>query len=156
MKPGMTTVATFGDREKAQAVQNRLEQAGIHAEAADESFFQRFWYLSKPLADEKVYVAEGDYDKARQFLQAADKQDHILQGELRCPKCGSVRIDYPQFTRKFIATTFAEAACFLHLMDKQFFCKACNHTWPAKVTLRPKEDVLGYPKEGPRVKDEKG
>lgn len=156
MKPGKTTVATFSDREKAEAVKERLEKAGIHAETADESFYQRFWFLSKPLAGEKVYVAEDEFEKAREVLQAAEPVEHNLQGELRCPKCGSVRIDYPQFTRKFITTTMVEVLCLLHIMDRECYCKDCQHTWPPQETLRHNTDVLGWPTHEGAVRKEKG
>lgn len=156
MKPGKTTVATFNDREKAVAVREFLEKSGISAEVADESFYQRFWFFSKPLAFEKVYVAEEEFEKARALLQTADTENHILQDEVRCPQCGSVRIDYPQFTRKFVMTTFVEVACFIGLLQKKFFCKSCNYTWPPKINLRPKDDILQWPKGRPVVKQQNG
>lgn len=143
----MTTVATFSDLDKAEGVKNKLESMGVHAEVVDESKYQRFLFLSKPLAGEKVYVKEEDFEKARQALHIADEQEHILQGEVRCPQCGSARIDYPQFTRKFITTTLVEIFCVLHLVDKQFFCEDCQHTWPVSDTLRPVNDVMGWPKK---------
>jgi hypothetical protein len=151
-----TTVATFSDREKAEAVRDRLEKAGIHAETADESFYQKYWFLSKPLAGDKVYVTEAEFAKARECLQAAEPQEHLLQGEVRCPNCGSVQVDYPQFTRKFITTTMVEVFCLLHIIDKKCYCKGCQHTWPIHETLRHKTDVLGWPTKEGAVKAEKG
>lgn len=152
-----TTVATFSDLEKARAVKDRLAQAGIAAEVLDESNLQKYWFLSKPLASDKVVVEEKDFQKAYLALQAADAQDHILAGEIRCPKCGSASVDYPQFTRKFITTTFVEVFCLLHLIDKEFYCKGCHHAWPISDALRPKNDILNWPEKGNGlVKEEKG
>jgi hypothetical protein len=145
MNEKQTVVATFSDLEKAQEVKNRLTQAGIPTEVIDESKLQKYWFLSNPLAADKVVVDEKDFDKARLVLQAADAQDHVLQGELRCPQCGSANIEYPQFTRKFITTTLVEVFCFLHIIDKTFFCTECQHTWPASTALRQKTDVLNWP-----------
>jgi hypothetical protein len=151
-----TTVATFSDLEKARKVKNRLAQEGILAEVLDESNLQKYWFLSKPLASDKVVVDEMDFEKARLALQAADAQDHIWDGEIRCPKCGSASIDYPQFTRKFMTTTLVEVFCLLHIIDKTFYCKSCQHTWPVSDTLRLKNDVLNWPVKGSGlVKDEK-
>ncbi|HZM01697.1 MAG TPA: hypothetical protein VFC44_01625 [Candidatus Saccharimonadales bacterium] len=151
-----TTVATFSDIEKAEGVKKRLAEAGIPAEVLDESNLQKFWFFSKPLAADKVVVDQHDFDKAREFLQAADAQDHILDGEIRCPQCGSARIDYPQFTRRFMTTTFVEVFCLLHVIDKQFYCKDCQHTWPVSVALRPATDSLNWPKkDADLVKKEK-
>jgi hypothetical protein len=152
-----TTVATFSDLEKAQEVKKRLAEAGIAAEVNDESNLQKFWFLSKPLAADKVVVDEKDFEKARLALQAADAQDHILQGEIRCPQCASASIEYPQFTRKFMTTTLVEVFCLLHIIDKQFYCQGCHHTWPISHALRSKTDVLNWPaKKDGLVVNEKG
>ena len=148
MKPGKTNVATFSDLEKAEHVRDCLQEAGIAAEVADESKLQRLWFLSKPLAGEKVYVREEDFARAMETLKVADEQDHILQGEVRCPQCDSAKIDYPQFTRKFMTTTLVEVLCLLHMLDKQFYCEGCHHTWPVDVKLRQSTDVLNWPDKG--------
>jgi len=151
------TVATFSDIEKAQEVKRRLEEAGIQAEVNDESNLQKFWFMSKPLAADKVVVDEKDFENARKALQAVDAQDHVLQGEVRCAQCGSADVQYPQFTRKFMTTTLVEVLCFLHVLDKSFYCAKCHHTWPASEALRPKTDVLNWPvKENGLVKSERG
>jgi len=157
MKEKQTTIATFSDLEKAQEVQKRLVEAGIPAEVHDESKLQKFWFLSKSLAGEKVVIEEKDFEKARQVLQNADALEHVLQGELRCPQCESASIEYPQFTRKFMTTTMVEVLCFLHVIDKTFYCQKCHHTWPVSVALREKTDVLNWPaKDDGLVKNEKG
>jgi hypothetical protein len=94
----MTVVATFNDAEKSQRVKDRLGKEGIHAATFDESKLQRFWFLCRPLANHRVCVKEEDANKARQFLKTTGD---ILQGQICCPQCGSPRVEYPQFTRKF-------------------------------------------------------
>jgi hypothetical protein len=157
MKQGMSRVATFTEPDKANAVKNRLIQGGIQAVIGDESNLQKYFYMSQPLASQKVYVDEKDLNRARQFLKEVNATEHILDCEIRCVDCGSVRVEYPQFTRKFIMTTFVELFCFLGVIDKTFYCKDCHHTWPVKVTLRAKMDRLNWPV--PRhgmVRQEKG
>jgi hypothetical protein len=156
MKPGKTNVATFSDLEKAEHVKDCLQKAGIAAEVADESKLQRLFFASKPLAGEKVYVPEADFERAMKTLEVADEHEHLLQGEVRCPKCNSPKIDYPQFTRKFITTTLVEVFCHLHVLEKQFYCEDCHHTWPVEVKLRQSTDALDWPEkdEGHMVKKE--
>ena len=157
MEQKKTTVATFSDLEKAQEVKKRLVEAGISAEIHDESKLQKFWFLSSPLAGDKVVIDQKDFDKACQVLQTADALEHVLDGEVRCPECGSACIDYPQFTRKFMATTLVEVFCFLHIIDKTFYCQGCQHTWPASDALRQNHDVLNWPaKNRGQAKNEKG
>ena len=153
----MTIVATFSDVQKAQVVESRLKQAGISATVDDESKLQRFFFLSTPLASQRVYVDDKDFEKARQFLREADARDHILNGEVRCLQCGSARVDYPQFTRKFMTTTLVELFCLLRLVDKTFYCEDCHYTWPVTVSLRTKVDLLNWPiPQGGVVRQEKG
>jgi hypothetical protein len=157
MEQKQTIVATFSDPEKAQVVQKRLLAAGMPSEVLDEFNMQKYWFLSKPLASDKVVVDEKDFENARLALQVADAQDHILEGEIQCPKCGSASIDYPQFTRKFMTTTLVEIFCLLRVIDKKFYCNGCHHTWPISDTLRPTTDILNWPAKGRgQVKNEKG
>jgi transposase-like protein len=145
MKQGKSNVATFSDHDKAERAKNRLVKAGIAAEVVDESHLQRLWFGSKPLANQKVYVPEEDNNRALETLQQADAESNILCGEVRCPKCGSAKVEYPQFTRKFIMTTFVEILCFLGVIDKRFYCEACHYTWPNEEKLRRSTDVMGWP-----------
>jgi len=146
MKSQNEIVATFSDLDKAQAVKIKLEQAGIPARVLDQSKLQRFIYLSKPLACDKVLVEEANYEKARNFLKVSDAQDHILRDEIHCLQCGSPHVDYPQFTRKFITTTiFGVVGALLHIIDRTFYCQDCHHTWQAKDNLRSHTDILNWP-----------
>jgi hypothetical protein len=145
MKAGMTNVATFSDHEKAERAAQCLKDAGIAAEIQDETKLQKFWFVSKPLAHQKVYVPEGSLDHAVRALNGADMQKEVLQGEVRCPKCGSPRIEYPQFTRKFMTTTLLEVLCLVGILKREFYCTDCHFEWPAKVTLRSSTDILRWP-----------
>ena len=83
--------------------------------------------------------------------------DHILDGEVRCLECGSARVEFPQFTRKFITTTLIGLGCLLGVVEKRFYCTDCHFTWPAHVKLRKKSDILNWPQDdGGLVKSEKG
>ncbi len=142
---GKYTVATFTDREKALAAKQRLEQAGIPADVFDESHRQRFWFMSRSLAGEKVQVQKEDWEKARIVLERADPVEHVLQGEVCCPECNSVNVEYPQFTRKFLSTTLAELFCAVGVLEKQFYCEDCHHSWGTEVNVPKRTDVLNWP-----------
>lgn len=139
-------LASFNETDKAEAVKNRLEQAGIHAEVYDESKLQKFWFMSEPLAGKKIRVDERDFDRAKEVLDALDAKDDILHYAVRCPDCGSPRIEYPAATRKFIGPTLVEIfATSTHIVDKEFYCENCQHTWTDKTHLEKETDVLGWP-----------
>jgi len=137
-------VATFNEADSAQRVAKRLEEAGFEARVADETKVQKFFYMSKPLANEKVEVPLKDFERARQFLRGVDPQEHLLHNEICCPQCSSPDIEYPQFSRKFVLPAFVEILCFFHILDKQFYCKNCHFTWSTKVPVPPPLDVLNW------------
>jgi len=157
MKPLKEVAATFSDLDKAEAVKLKLEKFGIRAKVVDCSIFQKYVLFSKPLACDKILVEKGNFDKARQLLEAADKQDHLLREEVRCVQCGSPHVDYPQFAKKFITTTFFGVLfSLMRLLDKTFYCQDCHHTWPAAEALRSRADVLNWPSHSGAVKEERG
>lgn len=140
----MSVVATFNEREDADAVAKRLIQAGFDADVADETKVQKFFYFSKPLANEKVEVPLEVAEQARKVLKDIDPQEHLLRHEICCPQCDSPDVEYPQFTRKNIMPVLVEIACFFHILEKQFYCKNCHYTWSRKVTVPPPLDVLNW------------
>ncbi len=143
-------VASFNELDAAEALKTRLEQAGIHSEVYDESKLQRFWFHAEPFAGKKVRVEERDFEKAKLALDALDANEGTLHDAVRCPKCDSPRVEYPAATRKFVGPALVEIFCTTtHLIEKQFYCENCQHTWETKVKLAPETDVLGWP-----VKDE--
>ena len=149
------TVATFNDKAKAAEVRDRLEQAGIHSEIYDESKLQKFWFFSEHLAGEKLRVDERDFERAREVLQGLDVNENVLKDAVKCPECGSSRIEYPQFTRKFVVPTIIEIFTVVAPgMKKKFYCEDCHHTWCKDPEVDPspwdgsKElDVLGWPRK---------
>src|SRR5688572_15296598 len=115
-------VASFNDMDKAEVLRKRLDEAGIHAEVYDESKWQKYWFMSKPLADKKIRVKEEDFDRAREVIQELDQKEDALHDAVRCPQCGSPQVEYPQFTRKFITPILIEIFCTTKLLDKEFYC----------------------------------
>lgn len=148
------TIASFDEQEQAEQLRKRLEQAGISCEVFDESKLQKYWFLSKPHAAVKLRVEASEFDQARKLLDGLDAVEGALHDAVRCPQCGSSRVEYPQFTRKFVTPTFMEIFCFLHVMEKEFYCEDCQFTWPDHPVKMPTPwdgsaelDVLGFRKK---------
>lgn len=148
------TIASFDEQDKAQHLMDRLEEAGIDCEVFDESKLQKYWFLCKPHAAVKLRVDARDFDEARRLLSGLDAVEDALHDAVRCPQCGSSRLEYPQFTRKFVSTTLVEVFCFLHLVERQFYCEDCQFTWPDHPVKPPAPwdgsqdlDVLGFKKK---------
>ena len=69
-----------------------------------------------------------------------DANDGALRDAIHCPECGSLRVDYPQFTRKSLLTNLTMGvAANVGLVDKEFYCEDCHFTWPKHGT-KPRRD----------------
>jgi len=98
----MVTVATFNEPQQAEPLKQRLERAGIQSEVHDERNLQRYWFMSETLAGIRLRVEKHSYQKARELLEGWDRVDDALHDAIHCPECKSSRVEYPQFTRKFV------------------------------------------------------
>lgn len=143
------TIATFDRLEDAKLLKNCLEKAGLQSVIHDESKLQRFWFMAEPVASIKVQVDSSEFESAKHLLPECDKACHALQNAVLCPQCGSSRIEYPQYTRKFITPILVEFFISLGLFPKEYYCQDCQYTWPRKVEAEPATDLLGWPVSGP-------
>lgn len=141
------TVATFNDRAPADRLCARMREAGFNADVFDESSAQKWLLLNlKPLAHMRVRVPKEDGDRALQTLKDWDAADGAMGEAVRCPQCGSSRIEYPQFSRRTLMSALPAAAAAAGLIDKQFYCEACGFTWEDHPKPQPDLDVLYWPK----------
>jgi hypothetical protein len=143
------TVLTFNEPEHAEPARRRLEEAGIPATINDERKLQKYWFISEPLAGIQVCVPLPEYERARKLLHEWDATEGILREAIHCPECGSSRVEYPQFTRKFITPTFGALLAAIGLVQREFYCVECQYTWPVKQRVRAETDILGWPIKQP-------
>ncbi len=135
-------VATFNDRDHAEPVLKRLNDAGLHPSVRDESNWQRA-HLSDRLASVKIEVPEGELVAARERLR--DCTPGELEQSVCCPECGSPDVDYPQVTRKFVLPTLHIVLFKLGIVEKEFYCNTCQATWPLRDKVEPERDELNWP-----------
>jgi putative signal transducing protein len=143
----MITVATFNERDKAEALQHRLTAAGVPADVYDESTLQSTLFVTKKhLAHMRVQVDKKDMDRAEKLL-AEWEPEGALRDAVRCPECGSSRIEYPQFTRKFLTPAVFAYLSKVGLVKPEFYCENCHFTWPPDAEKMPDLDTLYWPKD---------
>jgi len=131
-------VALFNDRAKAEPIQRRLSQAGITAEIHDELRLEKLWFVAKLDCGVRLEVPAGQFERAEQMLIDWDTNEGALCDAIHCPECGSLRVAYPQFTRKSLLTNLAMGVVAnVGLMDKEYYCEDCHFTWPKEGT-RPR------------------
>jgi hypothetical protein len=133
-------IALFTERAKAEPIQRRLGQAGIAAELHDEIRFEKLWFVDKPDCGMRIEVPADQFERAEQMLVEWDAAEDALHDAIHCPECKSLRVYYPQFTRKSMLTNLAMGmAAEVGLMDKEYFCEDCHFTWPKEGT-KPRRD----------------
>lgn len=125
----------FNSRTSAEPLQKRLVEAGVGAEIHDELRLEKFWFVSRPETGIRIEVPADQYERAYELLIQWDKQEGALREGIRCPECGSLRVEYPQFTRKFLIPNLAMGLlAALHAVEKEYYCQECHFTWPREGT----------------------
>lgn len=143
----LITVATFNDRQPADAIATRLREAGLAADVYDESSEQKWKLFNlKPRAHLRVRVHTSEEDRALQLLKSWDG-DPALSQAVQCLQCGSSRIEFPQFSRRTIMGALPAALAATGLIEQEFYCESCHYTWPAEAPKAgPEVDILNWPK----------
>ncbi len=125
------TIATFNTEEAAIVIRNRLRESGIPAELHDQKMLQRVWFLAKPYAAYHIEVPQEHLEPAQRLMSDWQADEAALSEALRCPECGSLKVEYPQMSRKFITPTLvAHGLALLGILHHRFYCVECHHTWP--------------------------
>jgi hypothetical protein len=125
------SVALFPDRATAEPLLHRLRQCGCEAEIHDELRLERLWFVSPGGAGVRLEVPANQFERAEELLLGWDAVEDALRDAIRCPECRSLRVDYPQFTRKSLLTNLALGlSAELGLVSKQYYCEDCHLTWP--------------------------
>ena len=133
-------VALFSTRAEAYAIGQRLARAGIEAELHDELGVARFWFVSRSAAGVRLEVPQEQAEQTTQRLHEWDAAQGALRGAIRCPECSSLRVDYPQVTRKSILPNVAMGLLAeVGLLEKECYCEGCHCMW-IKQRANPRAD----------------
>src|SRR5262249_30121590 len=95
------------------------------------------WFVSKNKAGVRLEVPTAQAQRSTCILCEESTPGSLLEGVIRCPECNSLRVDYPQVTRKSILTNFVMgllAEC--RLLERDYYCEDCHFMW-AKPDPRP-------------------
>jgi DNA-directed RNA polymerase subunit M/transcription elongation factor TFIIS len=146
-------IASFNESAPAEKLATRLREAGFQAEVRDESQEQKWkLYNLHPKAHIRVVINETQAQEAEGMMRKWDQTDGALAAAIRCPECGSARIEYPQFSRRTIMGAFPAALAAAGVIERDFYCEACQYTWPEHETPIPEQDALWWSKGKPVIK----
>ncbi len=124
------SIAAFDDEQAAGALAFRMDEQGFEAITSSDSVEQLLMFFNPhPRAQHHVFVPGQKLEAALKWLSGLDAKDPILRSAIRCPDCGSTRIEYPQFSRKTIVGSLPAIGAALGIIKRQFYCTACHFTW---------------------------
>jgi len=143
----LITVATFNERAPADKIANRLRETGLAAEVYDESQEQKWklWNLN-PRAHMRVRVHSTEESRALALLEEWKGSEPALIQIIRCPECGSSRIEFPQFSRRTIMGALPAALAATGVIAREYYCESCHFTWPDETKPEPELDALNWSK----------
>src|SRR5579871_846610 len=136
----MVTVATFNAVADAEALKNWLVGKRIPAEVRDETRLQKYWLLAEPTAGVHVETPRDSFPSVEILLHES-KALPFVRTAVHCPSCGSVRVQYPDLTRKnILPTLFAQLFVLLGVTRHKFYCEDCHFSWstaPSRSQQKP-------------------
>ena len=140
------TLATFNTPAQAEPLKRRLEEAHISAWIHGGRALKRLWFVRKPIAEVKLEVKAEDFEKTVRLMHELESDEAVMHDVVRCPMCKSSRVEYPQFTRKFLLPNVIGLLSALGIIEKKYYCEDCHHTWfpPDRKTPRNRAHTAPY------------
>jgi hypothetical protein len=143
-------IASFDHLPPAQTLVRELTARGFEAGLLNESAEQTVhFFTAVPRAQFRVTVPPEVMTSALEAfasltpLPEERAAECPLREVIRCPDCGSTRVEYPQFSRNTIVGALPAVAAAVGMVEPQFFCQACHYTWaPAPTDAPPVRDAI--------------
>ncbi len=123
-------VAIFENASDGQMLETTLKDRGFETRTYNDKLLQRVLFLCPPHATIRVQVRGNDFKKATCFLDPEPATSVLLRRAIRCPSCGSLRVQYPQMTRRFLLPTlFLHLAIIFRVIVHEAYCENCHWLW---------------------------
>ena len=144
---GWHDVAVYDRLDAAKSLETFLREHGFETRAYDDKLFRYFLFLRPPQITYRIQVKKDHFAEAAKLLEA--NKPAVLSLAIHCPACNSLRINYPQMTRKFILPTILlHLGIIFRIIEHDCYCEHCHHMWnlPADIPARKKvRDVKHFP-----------
>jgi hypothetical protein len=132
-------IAVFEESNDAQALEAIFKNKRIEARTYNDRMLRLFLFLCPPRVTFRVQVRHGFLKYAMDFLETEPGVSAILQKAVHCPDCGSLRVEYPQMTRKFfLPTLLLHLGIIFRVIEHECYCENCHCIWnlPKNLPLR--------------------
>jgi len=149
IKKRWVNVAVFESVGDAQKLEKILQQRRFEARTYNDRLLQLFLFLCPPQATYRAQVRLDDLHPAQDFLDSDPAAQLIVQRALHCPSCESLRVQYPQMTRRFLTPTILlNLGIIFRLIEHEAYCEHCQFVWHlpkarqgGKIETVPKADA---------------
>lgn len=123
-----TGLALYENTDAARLAESYLRNRKFDARTYDDRLFRWFLFLRPPRPTLSVQVRRDHLKVAEHLLRTSAPE--LLQEAIRCPACDSLRVAYPQMTRKFILPTILlHLGIIFRVVDHECYCEHCQFTW---------------------------
>jgi hypothetical protein len=121
-------VAVFESVNDGRILETFLRDKDLEARTYNDKLLQSFLFLCPPHVTYRVQVRRDQFQQAGQAIN--EVRPPILEKALHCPSCGSLQVNYPQMTRKFLLPTIAlHLGIIFRLIGHECYCEHCHLTW---------------------------
>jgi hypothetical protein len=122
-------VAVFESVNDGKMLEAFFKGKGLEVRAYDDKIFRYFLFLRPPRVTYRVQVRYNHLESANEHLEM-NVPPAILEKAIHCPSCGSLHVNYPQMTRKFILpTVLLHLGIIFRAIDHECYCESCHHIW---------------------------
>jgi len=123
-------VAIFENANDGQMLEMDLKNKGFETRTYIDKLLQTFLFLCPPHATIRVEVRANDFKNVTYLLDHEPATSVLLQRAIRCPSCGSLRVQYPQMTRRFLLPTLLlHLGIIFRVIAHQAYCESCHWLW---------------------------
>ena len=121
-------MAVFESLGAARALEAYLRASGFKARCYDDKLFRYFLFLRPPRVTYRVQVSKHGAADAGRLSEA--NAPAMMSKALNCPGCGSLRVNYPQMTRRFVLPTILmHLGIIFHVVEHECYCEDCHYMW---------------------------
>ena len=135
-----SNVAIFENASDGKLLEMDLKNKGFETRTYNDKLLQCFLFLCPPHATIRVQVRGRDFKNATYFVDHEPATSALLQRAIRCPCCGSLHVQYPQMTRRFLLPTLLlHLGIIFRVIVHEAYCENCHWLWslPKKRVSAP-------------------
>ena len=129
-KRSWVSLAVFEQEVEARRLEKFLQSRKFEARTYDDKLMRTLLFLRPPQKTHRVQVRVSDSKVAAHLITHDAEAEILLRDSVHCPSCGSLHVQYPQMTRRFIMPTILlHAGILLRIIDHEAYCEHCHFIW---------------------------